>query len=153
MLLLLFLSVYLFIYERGRERGGGQRERGRQGIPSRLRAVGAGPDAGLELMNHEITALAEIKSRTLNRLSHPGVPDIWFLLSEEVYLTPILLFKNYYLTGHEVTSEKCHFFFLKLLKLLNCSTFLEHSLCPRRALEELQSSVIQKAGKRISTFG
>ena len=36
--------------------GGGQaeRERGRERIPSRLQAVSTGPDAGLDLPNHEI---------------------------------------------------------------------------------------------------
>ena len=34
--------------------GEGQRARKRERIPSRLLAVSAEPDAGLELMNHEI---------------------------------------------------------------------------------------------------
>ena len=49
--------------EREREReGDGEREResgregGRERISSRLHAVGVEPDAGLELMNHEIMA-------------------------------------------------------------------------------------------------
>ena len=35
--------------------GEGQRERERERIPSRLQAVGTEPDAGLELINREIT--------------------------------------------------------------------------------------------------
>ena len=35
---------------------------------------GAEPDAGLELTNREIMTRAEIKSQTLNQLSHPGAP-------------------------------------------------------------------------------
>ena len=50
------------------------RERERERIPSRLRVVSTEPDTGLHLMNHEIMSWAEIKSRTLNRLSHPGAP-------------------------------------------------------------------------------
>ena len=34
----------------------------------------AEPNTGLNPMNHEITTWAEIKSRMLNLLSHPGVP-------------------------------------------------------------------------------
>ena len=37
-------------------------------------AVGTEPDAGLDLTNREIVTRAEIKSGTLNRLSHPGAP-------------------------------------------------------------------------------
>ena len=40
--------------------GEGQRERGRERIPSRLHAVSAEPDTGLKLMNHEI--MTEIES-------------------------------------------------------------------------------------------
>ena len=45
----------------------GQKER----IPSRFCTVSAEPDTGLELTDHEMVT-AEIKSRMLNRLSHPG---------------------------------------------------------------------------------
>ena len=51
-ILLLLLDLFLkFIYfERDRARwGGAERERGREGIPSRLRVASAEPDAGLEL--------------------------------------------------------------------------------------------------------
>ena len=50
---------------------GGRAEReGERKIPSRLRT----DSLGLDLMNREIMTWAEIKSPTLNRLSHPGTP-------------------------------------------------------------------------------
>ena len=52
--------------------GVGQREKERERIPSRLCAISAEPDAGLELTNREVITRAEIRSRTLDRLSHPG---------------------------------------------------------------------------------
>ena len=39
------------------------------------------PDAGLELTNHKIMTGAEIKSRTLSRLSPPGAPKTVSVLS------------------------------------------------------------------------
>ena len=42
--------------------GEGQRGREREGIPSRLRAVGAEPYSGLKLKNGEIVTWAEVKS-------------------------------------------------------------------------------------------
>ena len=59
----LFFNGYLFIFERERERestctrmrrGGAEREGESERIPSRLPAVGAEPDAGLDLTNREI---------------------------------------------------------------------------------------------------
>ena len=47
-------------------RGGAERERGRERIPSRFQAVSAKPDAGFKLTNHEIMTRAKIKSQTLN---------------------------------------------------------------------------------------
>ena len=58
------------------------RERGR--IPSRLCTVSPEPDAGLEPTNREIMTWAETKSRTLNRLSHPGAPIKHFFLKDRV---------------------------------------------------------------------
>ena len=49
-------------------------------IPSRLRAVSTEPDAGLKPKNCEIMTCVEIKSWTLNRLSHPGAPKSQFRL-------------------------------------------------------------------------
>ena len=59
-------NVYLLESERT---GGGGAARRRDRIPRGLRALSAEPDAGLELTNREI------KSHTLNRLSHPGAPQ------------------------------------------------------------------------------
>ena len=49
--LVFFLLLSLFIFEVGE----GQREREREGIPSRLRTAGAEPDVGLDPTNREIT--------------------------------------------------------------------------------------------------
>ena len=54
-----FFKVIYFERGRGREkasasRGGAEREGEREKIPSRLRAVSAEPDMGLEPMNREI---------------------------------------------------------------------------------------------------
>ena len=59
--------------ERERERaraGKGQREWERERIPNSIEV-----DEGLKPMNHAIMTWAEIKSRMLNRLSHPGTPS------------------------------------------------------------------------------
>ena len=48
------------------------RETGRERIPDRLCAVSTEPNVGLKFTNREIMIQAEIKSQTLNRLSHPG---------------------------------------------------------------------------------
>ena len=66
----------LFIFETERDCEGGRRgrERGRQRIPSRLCAVSAEPNVGLEFTSHEIMTWAKTKSETLNQLSHPGTP-------------------------------------------------------------------------------
>ena len=50
------------------------RERGRERIPSRL----CTDSVGLQPTDRGITTCAEIKSQTLNRLSHPGAP-LWAL--------------------------------------------------------------------------
>ena len=54
--------------------GEGQRERRRERIPSGLHAVSSGPDAGLEPADREPVTRAEVKSRVLDRLGHPGAP-------------------------------------------------------------------------------
>ena len=52
-------------------------KRRREKTPSRLHAISAELDPGLELTNCKITITwAEIKSQTLNRLSHPGTPVV-----------------------------------------------------------------------------
>ena len=73
-------NFYVFILrerERAHEQGRGT-ERGRERIPRRLCAVRAEPEAGLHPMNGEITNWAEIKSQTLNQLSHPASPTMKF---------------------------------------------------------------------------
>ena len=66
----------MFIFERERARPGeAQRER----ETDRLRTVSTEPDAGLSLTNHEMVTWAEVKSLTLNRLSHPGAPTLSLL--------------------------------------------------------------------------
>ena len=61
--------------------------RGRDRIPTRLHAVSTEADAGLEPMNCEIMTWAEIKSQTLNQLSHPCAPEaknfLLFVTSKE----------------------------------------------------------------------
>ena len=59
----------------------GRRDRERERIPSRLPADSVEPDAGLELTKGGITTGAEIKSQTLNCLSHPGAPLASLLIS------------------------------------------------------------------------
>ena len=49
-----FFKVYLFTSERDRVSRVGQRERGRERIPSRLRTISTEPDAGRGLTNREI---------------------------------------------------------------------------------------------------
>ena len=51
----ILFKVYLFILRESPHKwGGGKRKKGREKIPSRLGAVGAEPDVGLELTNREI---------------------------------------------------------------------------------------------------
>ena len=45
---------------------GGAEEKGRERFPSRLLAVSAEPDRGLDLTNHDILTRAKIKSQKLN---------------------------------------------------------------------------------------
>ena len=52
--MVLFFLMFLFILRERVSAGEGQRERGRERIPSRLCAVSAEPDAGLDLTTCEI---------------------------------------------------------------------------------------------------
>ena len=54
--------MYLFLRERERDREGGAEREGERENPSRLRAVSAEPDAGLELTTHEITTCQVVSS-------------------------------------------------------------------------------------------
>ena len=59
----------MFIFE---SVGAGQRERETEDLQG-LCADNREPDAGFELVNHEIMTLS--RGQMLNRLSHPGTPD------------------------------------------------------------------------------
>ena len=75
-----FSSLFksLFIYFERERQGGKEGER----IPSSVKrihcTVSAEPSVGLDPMNCEARTWAEIKSRTLNQLSHPGAPLFLF---------------------------------------------------------------------------
>ena len=76
--LIFFVTIFLkFIYfEREQKSASWEgEERGRDRIPSRLCAISTESDVGLNPMKHEIMTWAEIKSRTLNQLSHLGTPS------------------------------------------------------------------------------
>ena len=73
-MILLNVFIYLEREQESKSRGGAKRGRRRERIPSRLSAVSPEPGAGLELTNPRDHDLS--KSRTLNRLSHPGAPTI-----------------------------------------------------------------------------
>ena len=73
-----FLSLFIY-FESEREREWRRSRDSGERVPSRLHAVIAEPDAGLYLVNTENMTWAEINSRTLDRLSHPGAPEHqWF---------------------------------------------------------------------------
>ena len=73
------MFIYYWETEKEKERAGageGQREGNTESeTGSRLPAVSAEPDAGLELMNHEIMTWA---GGTLTRLNHPGAPSLLY---------------------------------------------------------------------------
>ena len=63
------------MFERERKRGGGgQRVGDRESQAGSFLTVSTEPNAGLEPTNHKIMTQAEIKSQTLNQLSHAGAP-------------------------------------------------------------------------------
>lgn len=57
-----FFLVFVYLRESTHEWGEGQRRRGRERIPIRLCVVSTESNAGLRLMNHEITIWTKIKS-------------------------------------------------------------------------------------------
>ena len=75
-----FLNVFIYLFERERERTRvsqareGQRER----IPSRHNTVSTEPDAGLKLANRETVTWDKINGQTLTRLSHAGAPESFY---------------------------------------------------------------------------
>ena len=80
-----FLSLFIYLRRESTSRGG-QRESGRERIPSRFHTVSADPDVGLSPTNWEIMTWAEIKSGMRKQLSYPGtlVPAFKFECCEEV---------------------------------------------------------------------
>ena len=52
----------------------------------RLHTISAEPNTGLELTHHEILTGTEIRSQTLNPLSHPRAPHNLLLNSEKIPL-------------------------------------------------------------------
>ena len=98
-----FKNIFLmFIFERERDRvraGEEQRERDTESeADSRLRAVSTEPDAGLELMNHEIMTWAKVRRSTdwatqaplekiLKKYTvHPCIPTVTCYHSGFIYL-------------------------------------------------------------------
>ena len=53
---------------------------------SRLRAASTEPEVGPKPMNREIVTWAETKSRTLNWLSHPGAPTLYYFFKVYLFL-------------------------------------------------------------------
>ena len=69
-------------------------------------AIGTEPDAGLELTSPEIMTCAEIESRMLNRLSHPGAPaQLEFLMLPEILLAEIFFFLKILFSGNLYTQR------------------------------------------------
>ena len=63
--------------------GGAERERERrERIPNRLHTISTEPGSGLKLTDREIMTCVEVKSWTLNQVSHPATaphPECIFL--------------------------------------------------------------------------
>ena len=72
-----WLFIYLLWERELTPAGEGQRGRERESC-----TVSTEPAVGLDLTNREITTWAEIKSWTLNWLSHPGTPIKFFVYQE-----------------------------------------------------------------------
>ena len=79
------MCVCVCVWQRERQRDREtEREGQRERIPSRLCTVSVASNVELELTNCEIMTWAEIKSQTLNQLSHPDFKEI---LMEYVHRT------------------------------------------------------------------
>ena len=78
-----FLNIYLFLRDRERQsmsRGGAEREGGTESeTGSRLWAVSAGPDAGLELTDREIMTWAEVGRLTDQATQAPPIQQFYTL--------------------------------------------------------------------------
>ena len=96
--ILFFKFIYLF-WERERAREEEGRKRGEErASQAGSCAVSVEPNGGLELMNYDIMTWAETKSRTLNRLSHPGTPTSalsFFIFAEYFFKSQITCHFSY----------------------------------------------------------
>ena len=82
-----FKKMFIYFWERQKESKWGRgRERGRQRIPSRLRAVCTEPIVGLKHTGCKIMIWAKTKSQMLNWLKHPGAPILYFFLVDNPLL-------------------------------------------------------------------
>ena len=95
--------------ERARQRAhtheqGRGTEKGRGRIPSGICTLSVESDIGLDLTNCEIMTWAKIKSRTLNRLSYPGVPKLFFLLLSRANHSYLSKCYTYALLCHDLCS-------------------------------------------------
>ena len=83
----------------------GQRERGSERIPSRLRAVRTESDAGLELTNREIMTRAEIERWMLSWLNHPGAPPSFFCIIMSFKKLPLRIFIHSFIHSFIILNE------------------------------------------------
>ena len=74
----------------GAREGGRKRERERERPTQAGFVLGAEPDAGLYLTNHEIMTRATIKSRTLSQLSHPDAPISLISVEGDRFYSPVV---------------------------------------------------------------
>ena len=75
----------LFLFESKRDRAGegeGQNQRERHTIPNRLQALSCQHRAPHRAQTHRLRDHDLSRSRTPNRLSHPGAPSLWFILNK-----------------------------------------------------------------------
>ena len=95
----LFFNVYFWEREREREResGGRGRERGRHRIRSRFQTPSCQHSAWCKAQTHKLWDHDLSQSRTLNQLSHPGVPMIMNLL---IYLVLLSCFSGIFSSCH-----------------------------------------------------
>ena len=83
-----FFSLFISRERRRKEEWGRGRKRGRDRIPSRLCTISSEPHAGLYPTNCEIMTWAKIKSWTLNWLSHPATPQVFYIVKYTFTLWP-----------------------------------------------------------------
>ena len=89
MILELRIKIFLSLFERGRESTYARAHEQRKGREEERESQAASALSaqswmqGLEPTNHEIMTWAKIQSWTLNRMSHPGAPEIKFFKKEK----------------------------------------------------------------------